>query len=277
MSQYNDNPYYSNTGAGGGYLASPVGSTGGSPGGAPRRTGASHSLRPVTIKQLIGATQAHADAEWHIDDMEVGQVTVVAVAVSINAQTTNSVYWLDDGTGRIEARHWVDMSSGEGDSEKFGIKENTYIRVMGSLKSFGNKRYINATHLRPVEDRHEIFFHGLDCMTATLTLEKGPPPRPGQPQTAAAAARTPGTSAYTAQSHGASANDQFSHLPAIQRNIVNFILAQPMDVRDNGVHVAAIARAIGGDAQSISGALDKLMDEGHVYTTIDESHFNVSA
>ncbi|PSR77351.1 hypothetical protein PHLCEN_2v7952 [Hermanssonia centrifuga] len=140
-------------------------------------------------------------------------------------------------------------------------EENTYIRVMGSLKSFGNKRYINATHLRPVKDRYEIFFHELDRVTATLTLERGPPPRPGQPQTAPAAARTPGTSAYTAQSHGASANDQFSHLPAIQRNIVNFILAQPMDVRDNGVHVAAIARAIGGDAQSIrSVILDCMLD-----------------
>ncbi len=28
-----------------------------------------------------------------------------------------------------------------------------------------------------------------------------------------------------------------------------------MDVRDNGVHVAAIARAIGGDAQSIRSVI----------------------
>lgn len=53
------------------------------------------------------------------------------MAVSINAQTTNSVYWLDDGTGRIEARHWVDMSSGEGDSEKFGIKWVAVFSVRG--------------------------------------------------------------------------------------------------------------------------------------------------
>lgn len=36
------------------------------------------------------------------------QVKVVAQALSITAQTTSDVYKLDDGSGEIEARHWVD-------------------------------------------------------------------------------------------------------------------------------------------------------------------------
>jgi replication factor A2 len=39
--------------------------------------------------------------------------------MSIQIQTTNSVYWLDDGSGRIEARHWMDSSNPE-DMEKWG-------------------------------------------------------------------------------------------------------------------------------------------------------------
>jgi hypothetical protein len=38
------------------------------------------------------------------------QVTVVGHVVSIQSQATNNLYWLDDGTGRIEARHWIDSS-----------------------------------------------------------------------------------------------------------------------------------------------------------------------
>lgn len=88
--------------------------------------------------------------------------------------------------------------------------------------------------------------------------------------------------------------DQYSNLPALQRDIVRFILSQPP--QDEGVHVAVIAKAIGAsgeDARKIrfvlfccsvyisinhrsSDALDKLMDDGHVFTTIDDSHFNVS-
>ncbi|KAH9843057.1 uncharacterized protein C8Q71DRAFT_735700 [Rhodofomes roseus] len=275
MSQYGENPFYGNAG-GGGYLAggSPFGSASGSPGGL-RKAGALHSLRPVTIKQLLNATQAHSDAEWSIDEVEVGQITVVAQVVSITSQTTNCVYWLDDGTGRIEARHWVDVGT-EDDAERWGgITENTYIRVMGSLKSFGNKRYINATHLRRIKDPNEIQFHILETFTVYMIFQKGAPLRPSEAGSRAAVANGNGAaSAYNPQSTAAGGMEQYAHLPSIQRRIVAFMMSQPQQTE--GTHVAAIARNIGGDANAISEALDRLMDEGHVFTTIDDSHFALS-
>jgi len=58
-----------------------------------------------------------------------------------------------------------------------------------------------------------------------------------------------GTSAYTTQSHSVGINDEFAHLPPMQRSIIKIILDQPPS--DEGVHVAAIARAIGGDANKL--------------------------
>lgn len=43
---------------------------------------------------------------------------MVAQIITINQQATNVVYLLDDGTGRIEARHWLDSSNPE-DAEKW--------------------------------------------------------------------------------------------------------------------------------------------------------------
>ncbi len=40
-----------------------------------KRSETSHSLRPVTVAQLVRATQPHADAEWTIEGSEVGQVS----------------------------------------------------------------------------------------------------------------------------------------------------------------------------------------------------------
>lgn len=91
----------------------------------------------MTIYQLLQASQAHTDADWVLDDQEIGQVgnslytdvqpinyvlqvTIVAYIASVQAQATNSQYMLDDGSGRIEARHWTD-SSMEDESEKKGI------------------------------------------------------------------------------------------------------------------------------------------------------------
>ncbi|KAJ8585599.1 replication protein A, subunit RPA32 [Rhizopogon salebrosus TDB-379] len=279
MSQSQD--YYGNTGGGGGgFMAggSPYGSTSGSPGGAGRKSEIGHSLRPLTAFQLLNATQAHSDAEWMLDEIELGQVTIVGHVVSIQSQATNNLYWLDDGTGRIEARHWIDSSI-----EETGlniITDGSYVRVSGSLKMFGNKRYVNANHIRQVKSPHEIYFHLLEAMSVTLIWEKGPPLRPGQTASStvpqgSVARSVAGSSAYAAQSHPVVDNSQFSHLPKLQYEIVTFIHNQPAN--EEGVHVGAIARAIGGTALTISDALDKLMDDGLVFTTIDDSHFQVAA
>ena len=71
------------------------------------------------------------------------------------------------------------------------------------------------------------------------------------------------------------ANDPYAHLPTLQKGIIHYILRQPH--RHDGVHVQDIAKAVHGDATSISAALELLMDEGHVFTTRDESHFDVSS
>ncbi|KDQ60956.1 hypothetical protein JAAARDRAFT_67377 [Jaapia argillacea MUCL 33604] len=261
-------------GGGGGYLAgSPFGgSAGGSP-GLRGRGAAAQSLRPCSVKQLLNATQAHTDAEWRIDDVEIGQVTVVAQVVTINSQATNCVYWLDDGTGRIEARHWVDTTSSEETDKWGGITENTYVRATGSLKAFGNRRHINATHLRAIKDPHEIYFHTLETIHTVLTFEKGPPGGPGQ--SPATQHGNAGPSAYSAQAHSASNNAQFSHLPTLQRKIIDHMIEEgPVE---GGLDVGSIARAVGvSNAHTLSAALDALMDEGHIFSTTDDSHFSLS-
>ena len=40
-------------------------------------------------------------------------MTVVATVISLVVQTTNIVLNLDDGTARMEARHWVDSTDQE--------------------------------------------------------------------------------------------------------------------------------------------------------------------
>ncbi|KAI1795870.1 replication protein A subunit RPA32 [Ganoderma leucocontextum] len=281
---YGENPFYGGGGGGGGYLSqnSPFGSGGGSPGGSGRRA-ASHSLRPVTLKQLVEATIEHSDADWKIGDVEVGQVTVVAHVLSAQAQTTNCVYLLDDGTAQFEARQWVDANN-EGD-DKREITENRYVRVLGTLKVFGQKRYITATHIIEIPPERvcdELCFHISEAAMVTLIFERGPPPRPSEgASTSRPNAAASSTSAYSASSSSVAINSAYPNLSPLQRQIITFLISQPKT--EEGIHVGAIARHIasisGGaplNADGISKALDELSDQGHVYTTIDDSHFAVS-
>jgi len=197
---------------------------------------------------------------------------LVGQVVTIQPQATNYVYWIDDGSGRIEARLWHDPTNEEDTGKWDGIEELKYVRVTGSLKTFGSRRYINATNIRVAQDPHEIFFHILEAMTVTLMIDKGVSSASAH---TSAPAEAGVASAYSTH-QSINASDQYSYLPALQQKIARFISIQPRS--EEGIHVSIIARAIGteGDAERISNALDKLMDEGLVYTTMDDSHFQLS-
>ncbi len=53
-------------------------------------------------------------------------------------------------------------------------REGIYVRVSGFMKSFGNKKYINASYMRPITDSNEVFYHLAECITVSLTLQRGP-------------------------------------------------------------------------------------------------------
>jgi replication factor A2 len=66
----------------------------------------------------IGQVRVNPTAMDSVPENALLQITLVAQVITIDHQATNTVYWLDDGSGRIEGRHWVDSSSEE-DSKKW--------------------------------------------------------------------------------------------------------------------------------------------------------------
>ncbi|KAF8921231.1 hypothetical protein CPB85DRAFT_1269954 [Mucidula mucida] len=240
------NDYYGN---GGGFTSggSPF-SNSGSPSGGRQKTEAQLSLRPMSIAQLRKATQAHTDADWMLDETPLGQVTVVAQVVDIKRQATNTSYFLEDGSGPFEARHWNESNNDEDQGRWGDPEEKMYIRV---------------------------YFHQLETITISMFMEHGPPPN-GQ-EKVKGEGKVNGSSADAYKSPSASMNanaGKWAKLPPVQRKIIEHMLAQPPT--SEGINVATIACAIGGDAKTISAALDALMDDGHIFSTIDDSHFKVS-
>ena len=114
------------------------------------------------------------------------QVTIVGEVISIQHQATNHVYVIDDGTGTMEARQWVTSDENTENAITYATwlvilfslfkfcNSRQFVRVIGGLKSFGKKRYVNVNHMRPVADGHEVYFHILEAMTVSLIVERGP-------------------------------------------------------------------------------------------------------
>ncbi|KAA8570758.1 hypothetical protein EYC84_000153 [Monilinia fructicola] len=111
QANYSTTTYGAQGGAdGGGFVQGGYGGSQGgsqdSPGGS--KTYGKDTLRPVTIKQILDAVQPHPDADFKIDGSEVTQLSFVGQVHSISTQTTNNTYKVDDGTGLIEVKQWID-------------------------------------------------------------------------------------------------------------------------------------------------------------------------
>jgi len=52
-------------------------------------------------------------------------------------------------------------------------RPKTFARVTGNIKTFGSKKYINASQIRPIRDAHEAFFHLLEVIAVQLTFDRG--------------------------------------------------------------------------------------------------------
>ncbi|KAG8856053.1 replication factor A protein 2 [Tulasnella sp. 330] len=258
------------SGGGGGYMHGSQGSPSGSPGGAKKP---STSLRPVVCKQVLEATRVTGDNDVLIDGVEATQLTFVAQVLSVQIQSTTMVLKLDDGTGQVETRQWIEQGpNADIDQMKLnqGCIENRWVRVLGNLKHFSGKRHFAAQHVRPITDWHEIYFALLEALSVHLQYTKGP-----------LASSTHGIqghsmSDYTATSGGGrQQQDQWAHLPAMERKIVYYIInSAPPEI---GIHVSALTKGLGQvNAVEVSDALERLTEAGHIFNTIDEFHYNVS-
>ena len=235
-----------------------------------KRSYGKDSLRPVTIKQLHDAHYPYADADhFIIDSSETTQVTFVGQIRNVSIQSMTHTYKIDDGTGTVEVKVWVDsdlMSNPDDPINQMREKltEGTYARVFGRLKEFNNKRHVGATVIRPMQDFNEIQYHLLEATYIHLNITRGPPD---------ALQAKAGANGHTngAQNDGdAFIGERAMPAGASQaaKKVYQCIKATPQ--QNEGLHAQNIASKTNLDMSDVLKASDELVGYGMIYTTVDE-------
>ncbi|KAL3908789.1 MAG: hypothetical protein SGPRY_009660 [Prymnesium sp.] len=77
------------------------------------------SLIPTTIKQLKNAPSASAgEANFTVDDHDLYQITIVGLITQADEQSTNLQYQVDDGTGSMMVKMWIDADANDTFNER---------------------------------------------------------------------------------------------------------------------------------------------------------------
>ncbi|KAL2362148.1 hypothetical protein RJZ56_004938 [Blastomyces dermatitidis] len=258
--------------AGGGFTGGEGGSQGGSQSEGKGGGYVKNSLRPVTIKQTLEATQAHGDADFKIDGTEVSQLAFVGQVRAVSHLTTFVTYKLDDGTGEIEVKLWLeknavnptgdDMDTGDASrSSESEIQVNGYAKVWGKLNNFNNRRNFVAHVIRPITSMDEYHCHFLEATAIHLYYTRGP--TGGQPGGNAppGAASTSGGDPLGGRT--------LPPMSPLARKVYETLSNTPQG--NEGLHVQNLASMMGLPVGEVFKGSEELLSHGLIYPTVDDN------
>ncbi len=194
-----------------------------------------------------------------------------------NELSTNVRYSIEDGTGAIDATQWSHQETETDDeaSKRELFAPGSFVKIIGIVRVFNNKKSIFIHHMKLVENLDEISYHQLYCMYVYTFLTKGPLSQRFKNDLSA-------TGPYVQQQQGLYGNNLLpsntSHYSPLQQQVLS-----TLKTLDNGAHVDGVKfedvcfalRGLATD-QDIKQVLDFFMNESLVYTTCDDETFKVS-
>lgn len=227
------------------------------------------------MKQALDAHQPHPDADFKIDGDNISQITFVGQIRSIATQTTNITYKVDDGTGIIEVKQWVDGEAANQDDmdtfdpQKPKLVENGYCRVWGRMKAFNGKRHVGAHVIRPITDFNEVNYHLLEATAIHLYFTRGPPAAPGQNGQANGMGMGMGPATNTG--NGSAKNIvNGKEMPAVSPNAWKIYCGIRDTESNEGLHAQMLASQLGMQVADVYKGAEELVSGGYIYTTVDD-------
>jgi replication factor A2 len=241
----------------------------GTPQGDEKKKGVrrSNNIVPVTTAQIL--TAKHDDDVFVSGNIELSQVTFVGLIVSLNETATRIDYLVDDMTGpALEVRQFNHNDADDNDQAQNATSHahpvNTYVRVSGQIRIFGGKRSVNAHKITPLTDLNELSCHILEVIYASVASS--------QQQQA-----IPGAGVSGVDKRGAAPMEtggQIAGLTPLQSKVQTIIRS---DQSEGGCSVDEICQQLRSVApKAIREAIEFLSSEGHIYSTIDEEHYQAT-
>lgn len=244
----------------------------GSPGGTPsgdggRKATDEQTLVPVTIKMLIEASKNN---KILLDGREPHQIKLVAAITTVLKGSTAYNYGVEDGTGMIEVKEWVeDGSPIISKMREEAAVEHQYVRIIGKLEEYDGKHQIVAHSVRKIASGNELTHHFLEVVYEGEKYKK-------QGQIVGTPSQAMGNMNFDGNNMQASApimNSGEGQQQGLQSDIISFLSGRTDEV---GGSLAEFVNENNSKyaENEIRHMFNTLATDGVIYSTIDEDHFS---
>lgn len=232
---------------------------------------------PVTVRGIELAVEGRADAggELRFHGSEAGVLLLVGLVESLTRQAASIEFTLSDATGRIRARHYV---SGPQSGDLDGLEAGRYVSVFGSVRT-APEVHLAVAGMGLVQSADEVSYHMIEAAYAALKLQKGRgdavTPSPKKLLSAEAEFSPPKTDkpAVASETGLQAAPKERLSGSGLKKAILRFIQKEGEGKPEGASFPAVCGHLDSTPADDVSKALEKLVQAGELYTTIDDGHF----
>lgn len=198
-----------------------------------------------------------------LDGYEIEKVCVVGRVLNINRKAVQTTYMIHDSTGVMECNLWLNDSAPQGGTARDQeIKENKYVRIVGQLKSFNEKRTVNAFMVRPITDHNQVTHHKLSVIATHIRQKM----RVVQDKT--------GMKPMVGQTNATMGQAGNAGMTELQKVLVG-IFEEEQDP-EVGMAISDVMYRLcseGTSENDVRNAIAEMTGNGLLYATIDEEHF----
>jgi len=223
---------------------------------------------------------------------EPKMVVLVGQIESLVKQAASLEFTLNDSTGRIKARHFFPNQEARPEFDK--LESGCYVSVVANLRTAPTV-HLGVQFMTIVQSADEISYHMIETAHAGMKLQQN------CKEPATPAAKRPVASPMTVGSQGPSWSPDVAMSPAKEiKEVVNVVpVAMSFEASkiklvgdqlktaildllrkegpatgELGVDLAKVGAGLEATPLAdIKGSLTQLLDDGDVYTTLDDDHF----
>ena len=242
-------------------------------------------LSQITIKQIKTAPPPQHNETLKVDDTEVFQVVMIAQIESINAESSHTTYQINDYTGSLQAKKWNkhdEEKSYENDQNEVHLVKGKWVRIFGRINHYQGVCSIDIWSISPITDYNEIAYHFLECIYAHLENTVGYLNSEKQSSSNFNFKKNindfnPNHNFNTKNDNNFITNNDDNGLSSIENKIIQIINASKYANNDAGCNVDVIFKQLPKeDLGNIREAIEKLENDGIIYSTVDEEHYKCS-